>query len=685
VIRSGNARAVRRAAALAIPAAWALLLGGAPLACRRTIDERPVPALAGTRGAQERMDGIRLRWTSGGPTERAAMRAELSEFVAKLEADEDPLEPLARAYLAIAWLEAGVPAAAEAAARPLVEGAPGVSRDLGQLVSGAAARREGRSAEAIALLSPLVGKMIDGWARPLLDEELTEAYLDEGRYQEAIAAAAAWVRSASGDRGAVLAHVEQVLLRVPAADARAVLQAARSAGGSAGYPPELLAMLERNLDREGDGDLAAADAGADARATADGGFAAGPTNAVDDRFDGRAIALLVPSSALPRSALASQIARVVATFVSPRPTSFDPSAKVATRGDAGVGTRSDARSEARSDAGTDAPVSAPDASLLAALDASPAAPQPTGTAHRLSVFDTAGTAEGMRAAVTLAERDGVATMIGGVTDVEANALAALAQARKIPAILLRRPSTPPTVPAGERPYWISVGPSLADERAATLQIADPYGTADRALVAPWPDGAPAPDPEADDLHVRCDAAPKSATAGAFPVAAWQKRRVAVVVVLGDARCGERVLDELEHVAGYRPRVILSPSALELLHRVSPLARVGAGAGLLPADDDAPADLRALWRELRGPVGWWAGLAHDAAALALAATPGLADADEPTAVARARAATLDKLRAARATLWTSAAAGPDATAAVARTFSARTVGAGGAWTPAWLAD
>lgn len=110
-----------------------------------------------------------------------------------------------------------------------------------------------------------------------------------------------------------------------------------------------------------------------------------------------------------------------------------------------------------------------------------------------------------------------------------------------------------------------------------------------------------------------------------------------------------------------------------------------GAGFLPADDDAPDELRSLWRELRGPVGWWAALAHDAAVLALAATPGLADATEPSVVVRSRSATLDKLRSARASLWSSAAAGPDATGVVIRAFATRAVGANGAWTPAWLAD
>lgn len=683
-----------------------LALGlSAGASCHRTVDERPIPALASARSSQEKMDGVRLRWSSAGTEGRASMRAELSEFVAQLEASEDSLEPLARAYLAIAWLDAGVPAAGEAVARPLIEGPPGVAHDLGQLVKGAAARREGRSAEAITLLSPLVGKVIDPWARPLLDEELTEAYLDEGRYEEAIAAAAAWVRSASGDRAAVLARAEQVLARVPPADARRVLDAARNAAGQGGYPPELLGILDRNLARQAGVEVAVADASVDgAAASRDAAVVALAPIAESARFEGRTIALLLPSSVPSRSVLSSLVARVVATSVSPHPTAFDPSAKPvspsALPGDAGArdagafgasGTRDTRDMLGARDGG---------------LDANPAASAPLAASHRLAVFDTAGTAEGTRLALAQAEHDGAATVIGGATDPEANALAALAQAARIPVVLLRRPSAPPIVPAGARSYWVAIGPSVAEEEAATLSAADLYGV-DRAVVEAVPDAvspavfsglarafADAP-PDAgvradagaptDDLHVRCDATPKSAVGGAFPVAAWQKRKIAVVVVLGDARCAERVLDELDRTPGYRPRVVLSPSALELVHRTSALPRVAVGAGILPAGDDAPVELRLLWRDLRAPVGWWAGLARDAAALALAATPGLPDATEPSSVARARVATLDALRGAHVALWTSGAGQIEPNGVTSRTFAPRVVGGGGSWSPAWLAD
>jgi hypothetical protein len=647
--------------------------------CHRTVDERPIPALASARSSQEKMDGVRLRWSSTGAEGRASMRAELSEFVGQLEASEDSLEPMARAYLAIAWLDAGVPAAGEAVARPLIEGPPGVAHDLGQLVKGAAARREGRSAEAITLLSPLVGKVIDPWARPLLDEELTEAYLDEGRYEEAIAAAAAWVRSASGDRAAVLARAEQVLARVPPADARRVLDAARNAAGQGGYPPELLGILDRNLARQAGVELASGDASVDDAASRDAALVAlTPLTPVAEsaRFEGRTIALLLPSSMPPRSVLSSLVARVVASSVSPRPTSFDPAAKPPS--DAG----------ARAPAAPAAPVAL--GTRDAGLDANPSATAPLAASHRLAVFDTGGTAEGTRLALAQAEHDGAATVIGGATDLEANALAALAQAAKIPVVLLRRPSAPPPLAAGARSYWVALGPSVAEEEAATLQAADLYG-ADRAIgdaipeVTPAGGGAGDAGVAGDELRPRCDATPKSAVGGAFPIAAWQKRKIAVVVVLGDARCAERVLDELERAPTYRPRVVLSPSALELVHRTSALSRVAVGAGLLPAGDDAPGELRLLWRELRAPVGWWAGLAHDAAALALAATPGLSDTTEPTGVVRARAATLDSLRGAHVPLWTTAAVQIESNGVISRSFAPRVVGGGGSWSPTWLAD
>src|SRR5438067_2412140 len=134
---------------------------GVAVACTRIVDERPVVSLATTPEAEARFASVRLRWAAATPAERAAMRPELSALQAWLESRGDGLELVARAYLAVAWLDAQVPSAAEAIARPLYEGPPGVTHDLGILVLGVAQRRQGHSAAAIETLRPIVGKLID--------------------------------------------------------------------------------------------------------------------------------------------------------------------------------------------------------------------------------------------------------------------------------------------------------------------------------------------------------------------------------------------------------------------------------------------------------------------------------------------------------------------------------------------
>ncbi len=87
--------------------------------CNRAAGEVPEVAVASQSSTEAAFAPIRARWASAGPAVRAAMRPMLADLVADLGKKGDSLEPLARAYLAIAWLDAGVPAAADAAARPL--------------------------------------------------------------------------------------------------------------------------------------------------------------------------------------------------------------------------------------------------------------------------------------------------------------------------------------------------------------------------------------------------------------------------------------------------------------------------------------------------------------------------------------------------------------------------------------
>lgn len=638
-------RTLSSAAFPAILLVFGLVLADA--ACRRTFDERPVASLSRSPEMETRFDDLRARWTAADSKGRADLRPDFAKLVADLEQKGDGLEPLARAYLALTWLDANVPAAAEAVARPLVDGPPGVANDLGTLVKGAALRRLGKPQEAIDLLRPLIGKLIDAFARPILYEEICEAFLDDGRYEEAIAYAEGWLRSATGaEKKEVRAAVARVLRRVPEAVVLRVLEADAVAPPEARHSADMVMIFSSRLE-EGSA-VAEGDAGADAKvASADA--ASAPTTPplptpilLPIRFDPKTIAVLVPITIPGWATQASAVVRGAAAVANPA---------LATA--------------LHSDAGTPIPSSALE--------------------HRLAVLDSGGTALGATRALEAAEREGAGVVIGGFFDAEANALAALAQSRHVPTVLLRRPSAPPSVPAGEKQQWVSLGPSLDEEAKATLAIAQ-VAAVDAAVVEPWPVPGDTSPPPTDPLRARCDAQPKLAGAPAFPVAEWQLRKVSNILVLGDARCARRLADEIlgAKKSTWRPTLILSPSALELAHVTLPLARTVVGAGLLPADDAAPSSLRTLWKDQGGAVGFYGALGHDAASLATSALPGdLLPATETATMQKARATTLARLLSAKTELWTSSSNGPTPAGTIPQTLRLRAVAPGSAVTPSWL--
>ena len=660
-----SARTLRRA--LFCSSIGALTTFAAVGACRRSSTETPVVALATSPQAEVRFAFVRARWASATPAQRAAMRPELNELHNWLEHQEDGLEPVARAYLAIAWLDAGVPSAAEAIARPLYEGPPGVMHDLGTLVQGVAERRLHHAKKAIEILKTIVGKLIDPFARPLLYEELTEANLDEGAWEDAILYAQAWLNADPGaDRRELHMQIARALHRLPVDAAQRTIDAERASKGTAGYSPELILILAARID-EGNDELALGDDGGvaindggeyDAQGSAylDLDATIAPTLPLPIRFDPRAIAVLVPTTEAGYGALATAITRGATVVVSPfSPPPLGPIAK---------------------STGKDAALDVSEVSVA----------PPSPASHHLAVFDTGGTPSGITKAIDTAERAGAAVLVGGTTQIEANALAILAQARHIPTVLLRAPTNMPALPKNEQPFYVVIGPSVADEEKATIAAAAVF-PGDHAIVEAYPELSPNAPPSVDPLRVRCDEKPATASATAFPIATWKARKVSTIVMLGDPWCAHRLVDELSTTSApaYRPQLVLSPSSLELVYESLPFARTIVSAGLLPADDDAPPMLRALWLSQKSPVGWFSALGHDGAALAMSATPGdLLATSEPNEIQKARATTMARLSAAKADLWSTTASGPVG-GVVARSTFVRSVGGGGAWHPAWLAD
>ncbi|MFI5299330.1 MAG: hypothetical protein ACHREM_14645, partial [Polyangiales bacterium] len=272
--------------------------------CRRLSSSHPLVALAKTSVAQARFSAIQSAWASSTAEQRAASRADLEALLTLATAHDEGIEPLVRAYLAIAWLDEGVPDAAEAVSRPLLEGPPGVSQDLAILVHGVASRRAGHSVAAAEILRTIDGKLLDGFARPMLDRELVEAMIDQQRYEDALTFADAWLREPAVDVHARRAEVAKVLRRIPSTAAQGLVITARDQGTDAGYSADLLYILTRDVEQEELPQVPDEDGGAIALT---GTIVRGPS----------AIAMLVPSSSARWGAAATAAVRAAIEVATP--------------------------------------------------------------------------------------------------------------------------------------------------------------------------------------------------------------------------------------------------------------------------------------------------------------------------------------------------------------------------------
>ncbi len=194
-------------------------------------------------------------------------------------------------------------------------------------------------------------------------------------------------------------------------------------------------------------------------------------------------------------------------------------------------------------------------------------------------------------------------------------------------------------------------------------------------------------PPPKELDARCDATPKVAGGLSFPVDLWREKKVVAIVILGDSRCAERVAEDLKPKAGatWKPTLVLGLGAMEQAYSVFELPRVVIGVGLLPMVDVIPPLARLLIQDQGSPIGYFGGLGHDAATLALSALPGdLLETTDPPLIQKNRATTLTRLLAATGDLWTTSDKGPGTTGQVGRGPSVKNVAAGHALHPSWLA-
>lgn len=214
-------------------AAWRQHLGAAVLscvlgaaACSGASGPPPEPDFAASLPAQEGFAPLRLIWEQGGEAERLGLRDRLLEHV-RVHAS-DPTARVARGMLAILALERNDVKVAEQEAKIVGASPTGTSADMARVALGGVERRAGRPRDALGVLRPLYGKVLDRVTDAVLVEELARAALEAGESKEAIAYIDAWLRqSKEAERAKILEEVDPLLARLSVEDLLAYLVAAR--------------------------------------------------------------------------------------------------------------------------------------------------------------------------------------------------------------------------------------------------------------------------------------------------------------------------------------------------------------------------------------------------------------------------------------------------------------------------
>ncbi|MEO7327456.1 MAG: hypothetical protein ABI193_02680 [Minicystis sp.] len=185
--------------------------------CSGSSGEEPTPtaALAGSIGAQSELQGLLRDFSRGSRDERLKMKTRIFAF--RQAYALTPLGRVADALLAWIAMEEGAleQALREAAFVQTVTGA-GTTSDLAKTVQGATLRRMGSPEQALETLTPLVSKLIDGYARALLNEEIVLAAIASKRWQRALSLMGVWLREAGVEEEALVkGKIERALLEIP--------------------------------------------------------------------------------------------------------------------------------------------------------------------------------------------------------------------------------------------------------------------------------------------------------------------------------------------------------------------------------------------------------------------------------------------------------------------------------------
>jgi hypothetical protein len=564
-------------AALTAPASLCAGCGGA-----RATPGAPVPALATTPASAEAFGQLRRRWASATRDERIALEPEVADLRAQ-HADE-PVARVADVYLAWIALEKGDYAAARRLAAAAGAEHPGNVRDLGQLVDGATLARSGDFEGALERLTPLLGKLLDPFARELLHEESVVAAVAAHRWRETIHLLDVWLRDApEEDQPGVLKISQAMLEQVPTASLEQALVEMRSDGNESGtmHSEPLEKAIARRLAAIA---LQRSDSSLARRLLAQGSALASLGEVGNDvvelashfdvpQINGRRIGLLLPQGS------------------------------------------TDARSRAA------------EASLGAMWGLELVGDGPQRASDRLVVrHDGPSPADTERALAAL-DAEGAAVLVGGFTSDEAQRVAEFAEKEGVAALLLVPPTRMP-----EKARWaLALGPAEGSSLGPLVDALGERGATTIALV-----GASAALVSAGAARVlpSVDCMPFAPLLKArrYPLADWRKQRADAVLLAGDERCAEDVMAEAREA---RLPLLLGLGAAAASAALPPPAGVSPGRkppgrllvstlGCFPVDSRGrpSPELTAFTARHGGPPTYWTVLGREAAVLAARAVAEL---------------------------------------------------------------
>lgn len=194
-------------------AALLLALAGACGGEARDAD-RPRASLAASEAEQKAFRDLLGYWASLEDARRGEASDRLRAFLARWEAGGRARG--VRVWLAWSLLERGDAAGAEEVARAAERGPAGAARDAATTVRAALLERGGKPSQALALLQPLIGKIVDTDERLAFDEVLVRASLGAQLWSRAIEGLIAWASDArEEDRDAVEQAIARLLKRIP--------------------------------------------------------------------------------------------------------------------------------------------------------------------------------------------------------------------------------------------------------------------------------------------------------------------------------------------------------------------------------------------------------------------------------------------------------------------------------------